>query len=93
MFIKTKTPVLGMIENMSTFICPSCGEQTDIFGHGGAKDTAKEKDIPFLGEIPLHLDIRTNADEGTPIVLAAPDGEHAKRYMDIAKGLMDGMTD
>lgn len=91
MFIKTKTPVLGMIENMSTFICPSCGEQTDIFGHGGAKDTAKEKDIPFLGEIPLHLDIRTHADEGTPIVLAQPDGEHAKRYMDIAKGLMDSL--
>lgn len=88
MFIKTETPILGMIENMSTFICPSCGDQTDIFGHGGAKETAAEKDIPFLGEIPLHLDIRTNADEGTPIVLAQPESEHAKRYMDIAKGLM-----
>ncbi|MCF6274966.1 MAG: Mrp/NBP35 family ATP-binding protein [Robiginitomaculum sp.] len=92
MFIKTKTPILGMIENMSTFICPSCGDKTDIFGHGGARETAAEKDIPFLGEIPLHLDIRTNADEGTPIVLAAPDGEHAKRYMDIAKGLMDSLA-
>ena len=88
MFVKTETPILGMIENMSTFICPSCGEHTDIFGHGGARETAAEKDIPFLGEIPLHLDIRTNADAGTPIVLAAPDSEHAKRYMDIAKGLM-----
>ncbi len=92
MFIKTETPILGMIENMSTFICPSCGDKTDIFGHGGAKDTAEEKGIPFLGEIPLHLDIRTNADEGTPIVLAAPDGEHAKRYMKIAKELMGEMA-
>ncbi len=94
MFVKTETPILGMIENMSTFICPSCGEHTDIFGHGGAKETAAEKDIPFLGEIPLHLDIRTHADDGTPIVLAEPEGEHAKRYLDIAhkmmKGLMDG---
>ena len=92
MFTKTKTPVLGMIENMSTFICPSCGEHTDIFGHGGAKDTAKEKDIPFLGEIPLHLDIRTHADDGTPIVIAKPESEHAKSYVDIAKGLMGTMA-
>ncbi len=92
MFKKTETPILGMIENMSTFICPSCGEHTDIFGHGGAKETAAEKDIPFLGEIPLHLDIRTNADAGTPIVLAQPDSEHAKRYMDIAKGLMGSLA-
>ena len=92
MFTKTKTPILGMIENMSTFICPSCGEHTDIFGHGGAKDTAKEKDIPFLGEIPLHLDIRTHADDGTPIVIAKPESEHAKIYMDIAKGLMGVMA-
>ncbi|MBL4870958.1 MAG: Mrp/NBP35 family ATP-binding protein [Robiginitomaculum sp.] len=92
MFIKTDTPILGMIENMSTFICPSCGEHTDIFGHGGAKDTAKEKKIPFLGEIPLHLDIRTHADGGTPIVIAKPDSEHAKIYMDIAKGLMETMA-
>jgi len=91
MFIKTETPILGMIENMSTFICPSCGESTDIFGHGGAKETAAEKDIPFLGEIPLHLDIRTHADDGTPIVIAQPDGEHAKRYMDIARELKKGL--
>ncbi len=88
MFTKTETPILGMIENMSTFICPKCEEHTDIFGHGGARETAREKDIPFLGEIPLHLDIRTNADAGTPIVLSAPDSEHAKRYLEVAKGLM-----
>ncbi len=92
MFTKTKTPILGMIENMSTFICPSCGEHSDIFGHGGAKDTASEKNIPFLGEIPLHLDIRTHADGGTPIVIAKPESEHAKTYMEIAKGLMETMA-
>ncbi|PHR92177.1 MAG: hypothetical protein COA69_09210 [Robiginitomaculum sp.] len=91
MFEKTKTPVLGMIENMSTFICPKCGEQTDIFGHGGARKTAETSGIPFLGDIPLHIDIRTHADDGYPIVLADPDGVHAKIYMDMAKVLMEKM--
>ena len=91
MFERTGIKVLGMIENMSTFICPKCGEQTDIFGHGGAKETAEEKNIPFLGEIPLHLDIRTHADNGDPIVLAKPESIHAKAYMNIAKILMDKM--
>jgi ATP-binding protein involved in chromosome partitioning len=92
MFNKTETPILGMIENMSTFVCPKCGEHSDIFGHGGAKETATEKEIPFLGEVPLHMDIRTHADDGTPIVLALPESEHAKAYMEIAKSLMDGMN-
>jgi ATP-binding protein involved in chromosome partitioning len=91
MFERTGIKVLGMIENMSTFICPKCGEQTDIFGHGGAKETAKEKNIPFLGEIPLHLDIRTHADNGDPIVLAKPESVHAQAYMNIAKNLMEKM--
>ncbi len=91
MFTKTGTPILGMIENMSTFICPSCGERSDIFGHGGARKTAEENDIPFLGEIPLHLDIRTHSDDGTPIVIAKPDSDHAKAYLGIAKGLMEKM--
>ncbi|NNC36450.1 MAG: Mrp/NBP35 family ATP-binding protein [Hyphomonadaceae bacterium] len=93
MFSKTSTPVLGMIENMSMFICPKCGERSDIFGHGGARETAKEKGIPFLGEIPLHMDIRTHADEGTPIVLTAPDSPHAEAYLSIAKSLMAKMPD
>jgi ATP-binding protein involved in chromosome partitioning len=91
MFVKTQTPVLGMIENMSTFICPKCGEKSDIFGHGGARETALEKDIPFLGEIPLHIDIRTHADQGTPIVLADPNGEFAKSYTKIARTLLENM--
>ena len=92
MFQKTKTPVLGMIENMSTFICPKCGEQSDIFGHGGAKEAAKAIGIPFLGEIPLHIDIRAHADGGMPITLAKPDGAHAKIYMKIAKTIKEKIT-
>ncbi|MEE9432667.1 MAG: Mrp/NBP35 family ATP-binding protein [Sphingorhabdus sp.] len=91
MFEQTKVPILGMIENMSSFSCPKCGENTDIFGHGGARETAQEKQIPFLGEIPLHLDIRIHADDGTPIILAQPDGDHAKIYMDIAASLAEKM--
>lgn len=92
MFLQANVRVLGMIENMSSFTCPQCGENTEIFGHGGAKETALEKEIPFLGEIPLHLDIRTHADAGTPIVLAQPDGNHARIYLDIAKSLANEMT-
>lgn len=92
MFTKTNTPVLGLIENMSYFACPHCGEHSHIFGHGGAKQTAGEKGIPFLGEIPLHLDIRTHADDGTPIVIAKPDGEHAKAYISIAEKLTKALV-
>ena len=85
MFAKTNTPVLGLIENMSYFACPHCGERSDIFGHGGARQTAEEKGVPFLGEIPLHLDIRETSDEGDPIVLIRPDSAQAKSYIEIAQ--------
>ena len=84
MFRKVDIPVLGIIENMSTFICPKCGEQTDIFGHGGAKLEAEKLDIPFLGAIPLHIDIRTNSDSGRPVTATLPDSVHAQIYRDIA---------
>ena len=84
MFRKVDIPVLGIIENMSTFICPKCGERTDIFGHGGAKLEAEKLDIPFLGGIPLHIDIRTNSDTGRPITATMPDSVHAQIYRDIA---------
>ena len=84
MFRKVDIPVLGIIENMSTFICPKCGEQTDIFGHGGAQQEAEKLDIPFLGGIPLHIDIRTNSDNGRPITATQPDSVHAQIYRDIA---------
>jgi len=84
MFRKVEVPILGLIENMSTFICPKCGEQSDIFGHGGARSEADRLGVPFLGEIPLHMDIRTNSDGGTPVTVSNPDGPHAKIYKQIA---------
>ncbi len=84
MFRKVEVPILGIIENMSTFICPKCGEQSDIFGHGGARSEADRLGIPFLGEIPLHMDIRTNSDGGTPITVSSPDSAHAIIYKQIA---------
>jgi len=84
MFQKVDVPVLGIIENMSFFVCPKCGERSDIFGHGGARHEAESLGIPFLGGIPLHMDIRLKSDEGRPIVATAPDGPHARIYKDIA---------
>ena len=84
MFRKVDVPVLGIIENMSMFICPNCGAESHIFGHGGAKEEAKNLKVDFLGELPLHMDIRTTSDAGTPIVLEKPNGEHASIYKEIA---------
>ncbi|MEO8558674.1 MAG: iron-sulfur cluster carrier protein ApbC [Rhodospirillales bacterium] len=84
MFTKVAVPVLGIIENMSYFLCPHCGERSEIFGHGGARAEATKLRVPFLGEVPLHLDIRTTSDEGTPIVASKPDSPHAAIYRDIA---------
>jgi ATP-binding protein involved in chromosome partitioning len=84
MFRKVAVPVLGIVENMSYFLCPKCGERSEIFGHGGARDEAAKLDVPFLGEIPLHLDIRTTSDSGHPIVVAQPDSAHAQAYRNIA---------
>ncbi|MFC4273025.1 iron-sulfur cluster carrier protein ApbC [Sneathiella chungangensis] len=84
MFRKVDVPVFGIIENMSYFLCPSCGERSDIFGHGGAHETAKELGVDFLGEVPLHMDIRKTSDAGTPITATEPDSAHAKIYRDLA---------
>ena len=92
MFLKVNVPVLGLIENMSHFICPSCGERSDIFGHGGAKAEAEKLGMPFLGEVPLQMAIRKTSDEGTPIVASAPDSEQAKRYLAIADQLMASLA-
>ena len=91
MFRKVEVPILGLIENMSTFICPKCGEQSDIFGHGGAREEAERLDMPFLGEVPLHIDIRTNSDGGTPITVSQPDSVHAGIYKSIAAEVMKGL--
>jgi ATP-binding protein involved in chromosome partitioning len=89
MFKKTETPVLGMIENMSTYICPNCGHEAHIFGHGGARNEAEKLGIPFLGEIPLDLEIRLAADSGAPIVAAKPHLPQARAFIDIAERLID----
>jgi ATP-binding protein involved in chromosome partitioning len=87
MFRKVEVPVLGIIENMSYFLCPSCGHQADIFGHGGARAEANQLDLPFLGEIPLHMDIRETSDGGEPIVVSQPDSVYAKSFQSIATQL------
>ena len=89
MFKRVDVPILGIVENMSYYICPHCGTRADIFGHEGARVTAGELGVPFLGEIPLHIDIRTNADKGTPIVLSEPDSPYTKAYMEIAGKLLE----
>jgi ATP-binding protein involved in chromosome partitioning len=80
MFKKVNVPVLGIVENMSYFQCPHCGTRSDIFGHGGARHEAEKLGVPFLGEIPLHIAIRTASDSGNPVVESEPDGPHAAIY-------------
>ncbi len=89
MFRKVDVPVLGFIENMSYFVCPHCGERSDIFSHGGARKEADALGVDFLGEVPLHIAIRETSDAGTPIVLAQPESEHAKIYRAIAERVRD----
>ena len=84
MFKDVDVPIFGIIENMSTFICPHCGEASDIFGHGGAEEDARRLGVPFLGAVPLHMTIRVTSDAGKPVVVAEPDGPHAKIYRDLA---------
>jgi len=84
MFRKVEVPVLGIVENMSYFLCPHCGGRTDIFAHGGARAEAAKYDVPFLGEVPLDLAIREQSDRGLPVVAADPDGAYARIYREIA---------
>jgi ATP-binding protein involved in chromosome partitioning len=88
MFSKLKTPVLGLVENMSTFVCPNCGHESHIFGHGGVATEARKLDLPFLGELPLALDVRVAGDSGTPI--AATDSALAAPYLALADRLIAG---
>jgi ATP-binding protein involved in chromosome partitioning len=87
MFKKVEIPLLGLVENMSHFVCPNCGTSHDIFGHGGARREAEKIVVPFLGEVPLALTIRETSDAGTPVVVSAPDGPHARVYREIATKL------
>jgi ATP-binding protein involved in chromosome partitioning len=89
MFRRVNVPVLGIVENMSYFLCPQCGTRSDIFSHGGARHEAERLGVPFLGEVPLHMDIREKSDSGLPVVATAPDGPLAAIYRDIAVKVRD----
>ncbi|MGA7433063.1 MAG: iron-sulfur cluster carrier protein ApbC [Xanthobacteraceae bacterium] len=91
MFRRVNVPVLGIVENMSTFICPHCGTRSDIFGHGGARLEAERLDVPFLGEVPLDIVIREKSDAGMPVVATAPDSAHAQVYRDIAARVRESL--
>jgi ATP-binding protein involved in chromosome partitioning len=89
MFDKVSIPVLGIIENMSYFICPHCQGRSDIFAHGGARHEAEKRGVAFLGEVPLDIEIRETSDAGQPIVAAKPDGPHARVFRAIARAVID----
>jgi ATP-binding protein involved in chromosome partitioning len=85
MFKKVSVPLLGIVENMSYFTCTKCGERHDIFGHGGARKEAARLGVPFLGEVPLDIDVRLRSDRGEPVVATLPQSQHAAIYRDIAR--------
>ena len=88
MFNQLKVPVLGMIENMSTHICSSCGHEEHVFGHGGVKAECEKLGVPLLAEVPLHIDIRMASDGGAPIVVSKPDAPQSQAFRDIAKQMV-----
>ena len=92
MFKKVAVPILGIVENMSYYCCPSCGHRDDVFGHGGARAEAEKIGAPFLGEIPLHGMIRAMSDAGTPVTLSATQSEQAKSFQMIAERVLSGLS-
>jgi ATP-binding protein involved in chromosome partitioning len=92
MFRKVDVPVLGIIENMSLFVCPNCGHESHIFSHGGARLEAEKLGVEFLGEVPLDIEIRETSDSGQPIVMSKPDSAHAKTFVAIAERIHAKVT-
>ena len=88
MFERVKTPILGIVENMSGFTCPHCGERVDIFGHGGGRVLADDMHLPLLGEVPLDPAVRQASDEGLPTTIAAPDSPAGRAFAGIAERIM-----
>ncbi|AUH62753.1 Mrp/NBP35 family ATP-binding protein [Paracoccus zhejiangensis] len=88
MFRKLKTPILGLVENMSSYVCPNCGHEAHLFGHGGVAAEARDLDLPFLGEIPLELEVRLAGDAGRPVALG--EGAVADAYARLADRLIKG---
>ncbi len=89
MFRRVDVPVLGIIENMSYFLCPHCGARSEIFGYGGARQTADKLGVEFLGEVPLDVLIRETSDSGTPITVTDPDHDCAKIYFEMAERIAE----
>jgi ATP-binding protein involved in chromosome partitioning len=87
MFQKLNVPVLGIVENMSSFVCPHCGQGTDLFGHGGAQQAAARFQVPFLGEIPLVLAIRLGSDAGQPVSAVHPESAEAQAFARVSKNI------
>lgn len=92
MFKKVSVPLLGIIENMSTFVCPHCHETTEIFSHGGGRAAAEQLGVPFLGEIPIDTAIRIGGDAGTPIVSADPESPQTATFIEISKKLTEQIS-
>ena len=89
MFRKVNVPILGIIENMSYFICPKCKTKSEIFSTGGVQKECKKLGVDLLGEIPLDLEIRIGGDEGTPIVIKNPDNEQSLIFLKIARKIAE----
>ncbi|MEE8462180.1 MAG: Mrp/NBP35 family ATP-binding protein [Acidobacteriota bacterium] len=85
MFNQLNTPILGIVENMSHYRCSHCGQRDEIFGTGGAREVSDSRGLPFLGEIPLSTNIRVHSDQGKPVVLADPESEQAKAFLQVAE--------
>lgn len=88
MFDKVRIQTLGLVENMSYFVCPGCNERHEIFSHGGGERTATELDIPFLGRIPIETGVREASDSGTPVVASSPESESAMALESVARALV-----
>jgi ATP-binding protein involved in chromosome partitioning len=92
MFKRVEIPILGIVENMATFVCPHCGQTSHIFGHGGARAEAGRLGVPFLGEVPLNMSIRELSDAGRPVVAVDPDGPNARIYKEIAHHIWHSLS-
>jgi ATP-binding protein involved in chromosome partitioning len=92
MFNQVKIPLLGVVENMSYFVCPHCGGRTDVFSHGGARKEAEKLGVPFLGEVPLDIAIRVNSDDGRPVIASMAESPQANALLDIARHVADTLA-
>ena len=92
MFGQAKVPLIGVVENMSYFLCPHCGGRTDVFSHGGARKEAEKLGVPFLGEVPLDIAIRAHSDDGRPVVASMPESPQANALLEIARRVAETLA-